>query len=115
MPVYCYRSEDGDTHERVCKMGQAPCKVCIDGKEYVRDYQAEHGHVPHSPGLWPMVSTSMGVSPRQRKEAYEESVKMGVPTRFDEKGRAVFETRGQRKRYAQAMGFRDNDGGYSDP
>lgn len=65
---------------------------------------------------WPQRSTALGVHPRQCGEAYEASVRMGVPTRFDEKtGEAILESRHHRRRYAEAFGIYDMDGGFSDP
>ena len=64
---------------------------------------------------WPMVSTSLGVLPEQIPEAYQESVRLGVPTQFDRAGRPILTDPAHRKRYARALGMRDNNGGYSDP
>ncbi len=68
-----------------------------------------------SSACWPMKSTAMGVHPSQRKDAYEESVKIGVETQFDGQGDAVFESAGHRKRYCRAKGVHDKNAGYSDP
>jgi len=67
------------------------------------------------PTCWPMHSDALGVHPDQRKEAYEESVKMGVPTRFDDDGCAILTGPGHRKRYAEANGMFDRNGGFGDP
>jgi len=64
---------------------------------------------------WPMHSDALGVNPSQVKEAYEESVRMGVPTQFNSKGQAILESRGHRKAYAEANGMYDRDGGCGDP
>jgi hypothetical protein len=78
-----------------------------------RDFQAE-APTKHTPGNWPMHSYAAGVSPDQRKEAYEASVKAGVPTYFDENGDAVFKSRAHRKKYCEAVGLYDRDAGYGD-
>lgn len=66
-------------------------------------------------GTWPMYSDAMGVHPDQAKEAYSESIKMGVPTSFDNQGRAIFNSAGHRKAYCEAYGVYDRNGGYGDP
>jgi len=64
---------------------------------------------------WPLCSDAVGVHPSQRREAYEDSIKRGVPTEFNEQGQAVFTSRQHRKRYCRAIGYHDLDGGYGDP
>lgn len=59
-------------------------------------------------------SDSLGVHPRQIKEARESALNKGVPTEFDSKGRPIFTSRLHRKRYCQAYGFFDRDAGYGD-
>lgn len=56
---------------------------------------------------WPMRSVSCGVHPSQREQAIEDARRRGVPTDFDERGRAIFTDPGHRKRYARAIGFQD--------
>ena len=48
------------------------------------------------------------------KEAQEDSVKKGVPTRFTKDGRPILESRQQRNAYLKAYGFFDQDAGYGD-
>jgi len=57
----------------------------------------------------------MGVHPAQRMEAMAEADRLGIPTEFNEQGQAVFRDRNHRKRYCEAFGYFDRDGGYSDP
>lgn len=52
---------------------------------------------------WPIESDQAGVHPSQRKEAYEESVRLGVPTQFDSKGCAIFTDRQHQKQWLKAM------------
>jgi len=66
-------------------------------------------------GNWPLCSDAVGVHPQHRRAAYEDSVRQGVPTEFNEQGQAVFHSRSHRKRYCRAIGYRDLDGGYGDP
>lgn len=60
-----------------------------------------------APAGWPMVSSSMGVHPKQRAEAIAQAKRLGVPTDFNEKGQAVLRDPMHRKRLARALGFQD--------
>ena len=127
MPVYCYRREDTDQLvERVCTCQEKDLvqKVDENGKHYIildngvrafRDIATEQRGARSFPGNWPQYCDAVGVGDGQQKEAYEDSVKMGVPTRFDSEGRAEFLSRAHRKRYCEAYGFFDKSGGYGDP
>jgi hypothetical protein len=68
----------------------------------------------HQPACWPQKSRSLGVYPDQAKEAYDESVRIGVPTEFDSEGHAIFRDQEHRRSYCKATGFMDLDGGYGD-
>lgn len=68
-----------------------------------------------APGTWPMHSDAAGVNPNQREEAYRESVASGVPTHFDSSGCAIFTSQGHRRKYCEAHGLYDRNGGYGDP
>lgn len=83
------------------------CERCL-GAEIV----AQGGH---NPANWPMASVALAVHPSQRKQYEEFADKNGVPTRFDDRGRPVFESKGHRKNYAELVGATDFDGGYGDP
>lgn len=63
---------------------------------------------------WPIMSKAAGVAPRQVKRAAEIATERGVPTDYLPSGEAVFRSRGHRKAFLKAHGFRDNDGGYGD-
>jgi hypothetical protein len=116
MPVYCYRGEDGEPLERVFSMkDDIPRTLEVDGKTFTRDLLAEHGGFRHSPGTWPMLSDAIGVGASQVGEAYEDSVKRGVPTQFTPDGQAIFLDRSHRRDYCRAYGFYDRNAGYSDP
>ena len=64
---------------------------------------------------YPLCSDTLGVHPDQRMDAVRESINLGVPTDFTPDGRAILESKGHRKRYAEALGYFDKDGGYGDP
>jgi hypothetical protein len=62
----------------------------------------------------PLASDALAVHPKQVKQAALDAEAKGVPTRFLPDGRPVFESRSQRKRYCEAYGYFDRDGGYGD-
>ena len=88
-------------------------KEFLSGKKGI-DFEG-YGAMIQASGAWPQYSDAVGVHSCQRKEAYEQSVALGVPTQFDVQGRAVFESRGHRKKYLRKAGFYDRDAGYGDP
>lgn len=64
---------------------------------------------------YPMESDAMGVHPDQVAEATAHMASVGVPTEFTKTGAAVLTSKGHRKAHAEARGFFDRNGGYSDP
>jgi len=113
MPTYCYTNGDRTIEEHY-PMGEAPRKIRRGGRTYHRDFRAEQvGTRP--PGNWPMESDALGVNPEQIAEAEAHSREIGIPTRFTKEGCAVFESPQHRKRYAEALGYFDRNGGFSDP
>ena len=118
MPMYSYKcAECGADVERFFNMGQSKSRVkCACGAIANRDIAADFRHRRTYPNNYPMESDAAGVLPSQADEAYKESVKRGVPTQFNkETGCAIFESKGHRKRYCEAVGLFDRNGGYSDP
>lgn len=103
MTQYCYSSEDGDVIERRFRMGTAPKTVQNAGKTYCRDYGAERPR-QFSAGVWPRVGLCAGVHASQAQEAYDKSVRDGVPTDFTSDGDPVFTSSGHRKRYMRSIG-----------
>jgi hypothetical protein len=61
------------------------------------------------------ISDAAGVAPSQVKEATDHSRKIGIPTEFTPDGQAIFTSRSHRKRYLEAVGLFDRNGGYGDP
>ncbi len=114
MPMYCYTNKAGQTVERFYPMGHAPEQIRVNGRRAVRDYLAEHVKTRPA-GNWPMASDNLGVSPDQIAEAEAHSREIGIPTHFDAEGCAILTSPSHRKRYAEALGFFDRNGGYSDP
>jgi len=64
---------------------------------------------------WPMHSYAAAVHPSQVPEAEAHARSIGIPTSFDKEGEAVFTDPKHRKRYCEAVGLYDRNGGYSDP
>lgn len=71
---------------------------------------------PRNCATWPMQSYSAGVTPDQIPEALAADRRMGVAIDYDAKtGDAIFTSPAQRKRYCEAHGLFDRNGGYGDP
>lgn len=122
MPTYCFvNMETGKSIELTMTVRELEehqsdgIFTMDDGTKLKRDYWTEkHGH-RHCPGNYPFHSVAAGVGIKQRRKAIEEATAMGIPTHFDEKGRAVFESKEHRRKYCEAVGLHDLNGGYSDP
>jgi hypothetical protein len=123
MPTYCYvNKETGEKRHFIWTISEMEGKQNQNyehtdphGVVWTRDFAAEHAGMSSNSSNWPMKSDSCGVHPSDTAKASEASVKMGVPTRFDNKtGQAIFESRGHRAKYLKARGFHDRNGGYSD-
>jgi hypothetical protein len=115
MPVYCYRTNEGQVIERVFAMGKAPVFIDLgDGTTAERDIMAEHPPKGRHSGPWPLHCLACGVAPWQAKEMSKKAAEAGVPTEFDSQGDAVFTSRGHRARYMKTFGFFDRDAGYGD-
>lgn len=67
------------------------------------------------PSCWPLKSDAMKVHPADVREATEYARQLGVPTEYRKDGRPVFTSQGHRKRFCEAHGFYDRNGGYGDP
>lgn len=74
-------------------------------------------------GWKPLLSDALAINPSQIEEAQASDKKLGVPTEYvvdhDENGhvcgaRPKFISREHRRRYMQAYGFFDKQGGYGD-
>ncbi len=61
-------------------------------------------------------SDAMGINPVQRRDAMKADEELGVKIDYDEKtGEAIFTSPGQYRRYCEAHGFFDRNGGYASP
>jgi len=123
MPTYCFTRVDNrqtveiqmtaaELEKRQSKEGWLKLD---DGTLAFRNLRAEHAGIRHPPGNWPMKSDAAGVAASQVKEAIEHSKTIGIPTDFTPDGRAIFTSAKHRKRYCEAVGLYDRNGGYSDP
>lgn len=122
MPLYCYYDpETGDRIELLMSIDEMLAKgdddaaIVHEGRYLRRDFVRETGGRINTAWSNPLASDAVGVNPDQIPEAIEHSRKIGVPIEFNRDGQALFTSRGHRKRYCEAIGFVDNDGGYGDP
>ena len=130
MPMYFYLDENGKDHKLVLSCMEKTeledlyseeygenknGSIIQDGKILHRNLIKELKGFKHCPGNWPQTSTALGVGASQIKDAEKESIALGVPTRFNKDGDAIFESRSHRKAYAEATGHFDRDAGYGDP
>lgn len=118
MPVYeyccpyCFENFAKMKPMSECKE-PAYCPKCAGVGE--RNYIGEHVGSQFSCATWPIKSEALGVHPDQISEAREQSIALGVPTEFTKDGRPILTGPKHRKRYAEALGFWDKNGGFSDP
>ena len=64
---------------------------------------------------WPIVSDAMGVLPMQIAEAKKLDTKLGVSADYTKEGQPIFRSQGHRKKFCEAHGVYDLNGGYGDP
>ena len=122
MPFYVYKNTStGETIELMMTIAEMLRRqkpdgsIKHEGKTWVRSISGEHGGFRGTPGNWPLLSDAAGVHPTQTGDAYHESVKLGVPTRFhSETGQAIFESRSHRKAFLAAKGMYDRSAGFGD-
>jgi len=117
MPVYIFKCDGCGSYveeQRPMSDSQKP-KTCDCGETMARDYTAEQRGVISTPGNWPMASDAAGVGVGQAMEAMKHAASIGIPTQFDNEGRAIFTSPGHRKKYCEAIGMFDRNAGYSDP
>lgn len=120
MPTYLFRHSDGRIHQEfmaVDEMMQRTIEgrlVLSSGEVVKRDIAAEHSEFRQTPGNWPMKSNAMGCGEGQEIESMQAAAEAGVPTEF-KNGYAIFTGPEHRKKYCEAYGYHDKNGGYSDP
>jgi hypothetical protein len=100
MRCFTTRTEPFVTVEELFERDEKPTQITLpDGRVAYRDYHAELGGTPSFPENYPRCSDAAGVHPDQAKEAYEHSVRNGVPTQFNSEGQAVFTSKGHEAAY----------------
>lgn len=118
MPIYEFKSEDGEIIERFFSFKEKPSSIKIDGKEYVAQIGTIIGCVVKKPkgfggkpcSTWPRESAAMGVSETQVKDAMAEDRRKGVPTDYTKDGNPILTSPGHEKAYMKAHGFHHRGG-----
>lgn len=64
---------------------------------------------------YPFAADALGVHPSQVAEAQADSETRGVSTDFTESGEPIMRSPGHRRRYCEAYGIYDRNGGHGDP
>lgn len=121
MPIYEFRTEDGDVVELVMPFAEFDRRV-KDGKITLDDGREAHSYFnPHAgistvPSCYPMVSSAAGVHPGQIKEHMEHLRQKGCgEVEHTKDGDVIFHDKRQRKKVCEALGLYDRNGGYGDP
>jgi hypothetical protein len=112
VPVYTFRSDDGESHEVALTMRDYPRDGVItlpDGRKAIRDFKADmFGTRP--PGNWPRASWAMAVSPKTIAQAEKHDREKGVPTHYDRQGRPVYTSPEHQNAHYALFGCHDKDG-----
>lgn len=118
MPIYCYKTENGDTREEFFTMEDVPESFLGfslqdedglgDGVEWFRDFQAERTGIQTSDTAgWPMTCVGSGVNADQADDLRQHLKSRGVPTDVTEHGDPVYRDANHRKKALKARGFMD--------
>ncbi len=83
------------------------CKLC-------EMFQCAAGPDGHRPSCWPMLSSGMGVHPKDIKKAMASARQHGVAVEYNSDGRAIIRSRQDRKNLMKISGIHDRNGGYGD-
>jgi len=107
MPVYCYRTAEGEVIEEVFPMGKAPKSITTESGELAkRSFSAESKSFPPTSG-WPLECLGSGVSAHDRGKLEKELTKLGVPTQVSADGNPIYTDANHRKKALKARGFVD--------
>ena len=116
MPVYCYKTEDGELIEWEFSRGSAPATLTLgDGEVAFRDYRTElsgmKGFVKksgssHPSRPWPMTCVASGVHADQGAELSEHLGRRGCPTEVVD-GDPVYTSAAHRKKALKIRKFFD--------
>ncbi|MHB1950125.1 MAG: hypothetical protein ACYCQK_01470 [Acidiferrobacteraceae bacterium] len=124
------RDDTGSEYTRVCDRALLEARMiskrfrigakfrCIsqlDGGEYTESLIGMGYKGKARTKAFLLKSDAMGINPDQKIEAMKADEALGVKVEYDDAGRAIFRSKGQYKRYAEAHGFYDRNAGYSEP
>lgn len=120
MPVYCFKCQTCNrVEEEVREMRNARKRgpLCPDCEvTMLRDLVSEHGGFKNTPDIYPMYSEAMGViHPHEVKLVQQKLAARGVKANFNSDLCIELRSKGHRKQVAEALGYFDRNGGYSDP
>lgn len=124
MPMYEFERESGELFEEFMHESEFEERVkdgfmiMPDGSrvKYRDDAWFRRSVVSTCPSNYPMTCTAIGVHPSQVKEHMEHLRAMGCgQVNHTKDGDVIFESKSQRKKVCEALGFFDRNGGYSDP
>ncbi len=106
MPTYCYKTDDGELHDRIFPIGKAPKKVVIGGKVARRSIVDERKSYPPTKG-WPMTCVASGVNAAQAGELRDYLQKRGVSTEVTTDGDPIYRNAAHRRKALKARGLVD--------
>lgn len=111
MPIYCYKSKDGNFVHRLHSMTEFPRSIRVKGKRFHKQFICQHGRtsVGGTHGEWPIHFESVAVLPNQIAEAREHCRRSGVPTSFDSDGCPIITDPGHKKKFLKAWDCHDNN------
>lgn len=121
MPMYEFKTDDDEIVSLLLPYAEFDRRV-IDGRIKLDDgrvgtyYFNPHSGISTCPANYPMVCTSIGVHPSQVKEHMEHLRAMGCgQVNHTKNGDPILESKAQRKKVCEALGFFDRNAGHSDP
>lgn len=124
MPVYVYSTEDRSVSvERVYPIKPGPpetIRAKVNGRTRtlyhdIAGDQSTSRMREATAYARPLVGFAAGVHPSQVPAMMERDKKHGIPTQYTKDGCPLFTSAQHRKRYCEAHGLYDRNGGYSDP
>ncbi len=121
MPTYEFITDDEEIVEVFLSFEQFDKRVkdgqiTLDDGRKAKSYFNPHKGLSTMPSYYPMVSSAIGVHPAQVKEhmAYLRSKGCGQVNHTKD-GDVILESKSQRKKVCEALGFFDRNGSYGDP
>ncbi len=111
MPLYCFKSRQGEKIEEFFLMFEIPDFVKIGRKKFFRDIAAEWKDGPSSgnKGEWPIVCYASGVHADQAQELRDHYKKHGCQTDVTSDGDPVFRDHQHMKRALKCRGQHHNN------